>query len=222
MATIRSEVATGRRINGRDGLILELMNVDQPHPPHSTQPNPSPAKSAETPSPPSSASPDHPPPPDRPASPRSSERPATLPSGQRSPVAPAHNSSTDSPANSAKAGRCSSSPPAPRAAVLPSADKQSSPATPSAAPLRESPPHFACPPESGAHSQTDSETARHRYCRRQLSPSPSPSSYQSGCRQSASSRSPNASVPHGQMPPPAASPLHEFSSAPGATGLREE
>ena len=39
MATIRSEVATGRRMNGLDGLIVELMTADLlRHPPHLIQP----------------------------------------------------------------------------------------------------------------------------------------------------------------------------------------
>src|SRR5580700_2898733 len=99
MATIRSEVATGRRINGRDGLNLELMTVDPPHPRrHSTQPkHSSPEPSAETPSPRSSASPGHPQPPGPQASLLRSKSPACLPSTQHSPAAPAPSSSTGSP-----------------------------------------------------------------------------------------------------------------------------
>ena len=107
MATIRSEVATGRRINGRDGLIEELtMAAPSRHLhslPQSSRHPPSPAPPSETPCFRSSTSPAHPPQSGRPASRRRSGSPASLPSKRHSPSAPQRSSSTGSPEDPAAA-----------------------------------------------------------------------------------------------------------------------
>src|SRR3984957_2622056 len=134
MATINSEVATGLRINGFEGLTNPASHCSSFPTPQSSHLRSSPEQSSETPCSRSSTSPAHPPQSDRPASRHRSGLSASPRSAPHSPSALRHKNSSYSQAARSSAHRRPSSPADQPEAVLPSTNKQSSPASPSAAP----------------------------------------------------------------------------------------